>query len=33
MFDQLMQPHTMMFSTTFNAIGFLDRQPPFEIAA
>ena len=26
-----MPPRTVMFSTTFNAIGFLDRRRPFEI--
>jgi gibberellin A4 carboxyl methyltransferase len=32
MFEQLVPPETLTIATTFNAIGYLDRQPQAEIA-
>ena len=32
MFEQLLPPGIVTIAMTFNAIGFLDRQPPVEIA-
>ena len=31
MFKQLMPSQTVTLATTFNAIGFLEHRPPFEI--